>query len=287
MQPASFARRFGPWAIVAGASEGLGAAFADALASQGINLVMIARRESMLQAYASRVRALHGVSVLPLVLDLASESVDEALSAAIDQLDVGLLVYNACAAKIEHFISTPAADLDAIVACNCRGLVRLARLIAPRLVDRGGGGILVMSSMSGFHGHATAAAYCASKAFCTAFGEALWAELDPLVTVRVCAAGATTTPNFLNATPGRTRAQAMPMKPERVVDIALCSLQRKSAGPVVVPGLINRAVEWLMRRLLTPRMAVQFMSANVRRVYELPSAKQTSAEQTSVQQTLS
>lgn len=268
LMPSGFAHEFGPWAIVAGASEGLGAAFAVALASRGLNLVIIARRETELRALADRLTEAYHVIVRPLVLDVSSETARAKVSLEIADLDIGLLVYNACASRIGEFLESPPEAFDAILACNCRGLVHMTHLISHRLVARQRGGLLLMSSMSGFHGHALCAAYAASKAFTTVLGEGLWAELEPKgVTVRVCAAGATTTPNFLSATPAATRKLTMPMSPESVVETALRAMQRRSGGPVIIPGFLNRCAELLMRRVLSPSGAVRFMSSNLRRVY--------------------
>ena len=90
-----FLARYGDWAVIAGASEGLGRAFAEALAARGLNLVIAARRKAPLEAAALELRERHGVDVQPLALDLAAPDVLDRLRAETDQRDVGLLVYNA------------------------------------------------------------------------------------------------------------------------------------------------------------------------------------------------
>jgi len=231
-----FVSRFGPWCVVAGASEGLGAAFADELGRRGVNLCLVARRQPELEALSKTLIAKYGVEVHPIVLDLASPTAADTLDRATRELDVGLLVFNACAAHIGTFISTPTDTLDSICAVNVHTMANVARRFAPRLSARHSGGIVLMSSMAGFHGHALAVAYAASKAFTTVLGEGLWAELEPLgIRVRVCAAGATTTPNFLAATPAAKRRLSMPMSAEQVVKVAIRALQDRNRGPVVVP----------------------------------------------------
>lgn len=263
--------RFGPWVIIAGASEGLGAAFATRLASYGCNLVLIARREAPLRALSEALSAKYGVSTMTIILDLGSESAGNTIAAETASLDVGLLVYNAAAACISEFSDAPVDKLDSIIAVNCSGLVRVVRGMVPRLIERSGG-LILMSSMSGFRGHACAATYAASKAFTTSLGEGLWAELEPQgVTVRVVAAGATNTPNFLSVTPEDKRSAALPMGPEEVADAAIASLQRSSRwGALVIPGILNRIAAFFMQRLLWSAAAVAFMSDNLRKIYSMP-----------------
>lgn len=190
----------------------MGAALARALAAEGLSLLLVARRPAPLDALACELRADFGAEVRTLAMDLAAEGAPQRALAVIDEAvakaghcggpkptGLGLLVFNACASRIGGF--TDAANDDVVVDLNCRALLRFAHAVAPRLEARGGGsvsgGMLLLSSMAGFHGLALQAAYSASKAFTTALGEALWAELAPKgITVRVVAAGAVDTPNF-------------------------------------------------------------------------------------------
>ncbi len=166
-----FVERYGPWAIVAGASEGIGAAFSRALAARGLNLFLIARRRDELVQFAASLSLAHpGVDVVPIALDLGAADAANVLAEHIAHADVGLLVYNACSSRIGGFCCSPAEKLDEIVDTNCRGAIRVAHMMAPRLAARGRGGILLMSSLSGFHGLALGAAYAASKAFTTVLG---------------------------------------------------------------------------------------------------------------------
>ena len=267
---ADFATRYGPVAIVAGASEGLGAAFSTALAARGLNLVLLARRAEPLKAFARGLEERYGVSCIALTIDVAAPDAAARLEAEIDflSLDIGLLVFNAAAALVSNFVDTPADVVDEIVETNVHGLARFCHMLAPRLAARGRGGLLLMSSMSSVRGHALGATYAASKAFTTSLGEGLWAELQPRgVDVRVCCAGAITTPNFVGSSPSETRHHAMPQSPEAVVDVALRSLARRGAGPVVVPGWHNWAADVLLRRVLGRAWGARFMSFNLRRVY--------------------
>lgn len=257
---------YGPWALVAGASEGIGLAFAEQLAAAGLDLVLVARRAEKLRGVCTDLADRHGVQAVALPLDLARADVLEALDAGLGEREVGLLVYNACATRIGPLLDTPPEAVQTMLDVNCRGPTLLSLHLGRQMAARGRGGVIIMSSTSGFQGTAMVGVYAATKAYDTALGEALWEELGPLgVDVRVCAAGATSTPNFEAQTPEARRAGAYPMRPEDVAAEALSALGR--GGPMVVPGRLNKAVSFVLRRLLSRAGAVRFMGRNTRRIY--------------------
>ena len=260
-----FHHRYGPVAVIAGASEGIGRAYAHALAEKGLDLILIARRQELLDAEAELLRRRHRVNVETVSLDLGASDLASRFETAIAGKDVGLMIYNACYSKIGAFLETDLASKLATVDVNCRGPLVLSSIMADRLTARGRGGILLMSSMSGIQGTAMVATYAASKAFDTILGEGLWAELRPKgVDVLVCVAGATSTPNFLAQTPTAKQKQVFPMTPE---DVAREGLANLGNGPVLVAGPINKGVAF-MGRFMTRRRAVSFISKNTRAVYE-------------------
>lgn len=261
----NLADRYGPWALVLGASEGMGAAWALGLARRGLNLVAVARREGPLEAVVSEARA-YGVRARAVSLDLARPDLDAALAEHFDELDIGLVVYNACYSVIGEFTELSLEDKLKTVDVNVRGPLVTAHHFAPRLIARGRGGLVFMSSMSGFQGTAMVGTYAATKAFDTVLGEMLWEELgEHGVDVMVCAAGATLTPNFESQTPEHKRATAYPLSPERVVNEAI---EQLGAGqPVVIPGRINKMVSSVVG-LLPRRAAIRFISRNTRSMYE-------------------
>lgn len=259
-----FHARYGPVAVVAGASEGIGRAYAHQLAEWGLDLILIARRAGPLEAEAHLLRRRHGVRVDAVPMDLASSDLEANFSAAIEGRDVGLLIYNACHSDIREFSEMSVASMMTTIDVNVRGPVLLSSLMTPRLIERGRGGLLIMSSMSGFQGTALISTYAASKAFDTAFGEALWTELGPKgVDVLVCVAGATLTPSFNEQTPEEKRPGVFPMKPE---DVAIGALEHLRDGPVYIAGGMNRAVATGMR-LAGRKIATSFISSQTRKVY--------------------
>jgi len=260
-----FHHRYGPWAVVAGASEGIGRAYAHALAEKGLDLVLIARRPEPLEEEATLLRRRHRVKVETVSLDLGGADLAQRFTAALEGKEIGLLVYNACYSKIASYLESDLASKLATIDVNCRGPVVLSSIVGEKLAARGRGGLVLMSSMSGNQGTAMVATYAASKAFDTVLGEGLWAELGPKgVDVLVCVAGATSTPNFLAQTPESKRKQVFPMTPDDVARGALANLRN---GPVYVAGPINRAVAFATR-IVPRKAAVSFISKNTKAVYE-------------------
>lgn len=262
----NFAERYGPTALVAGASEGLGRAWAEAIAARGVDLILVARRAERLEATAEAIREAHGVNVRTASLDLGEPDLADRLEALLADTDLGLGVYNACYSAIGAFLDVSLEDKLKIVDVNVRGPLTFAHVLAPRLVARGRGGLVLMSSMSGFQGTAMVGTYAASKAFDTVLGEGLWEELGHHgVDVLVTAAGATSTPNFLEETPEHRRAMARPLTAEDVVSEAIEQLGRV---PTVVPGRTNRLAQFVFGRLMPRPTAVRFLSRTTRKMYE-------------------
>lgn len=258
-----FHRRYGPWAIVAGASEGLGQAYAHVLAERGLNLVTIGRRAEPLERDAELIRRRHRVEVRTLAVDLAAPDLATRVAATTADIDVGLLVYNAALWIIDAFMDTPLEDHRRMLDVNCRGVLALTSTIAPRLRQRGRGGIVLMSSLSGFQGSGLLATYAATKAFDTVLAEGLWVELAPHgVDVLGCVAGAMSTPGFYQVTPPEQQAQAMPMRPEAVAREALDALANARLRPTRIAGWAPRLANMLGRLMTRRRRAIFFSDMN-------------------------
>ena len=260
-----FHQRYGPWAVVAGASEGLGQAWAHLLAERGLNLVTLARRQEPLEADAKLMRRRHRIEVKPVAIDLAAPDLGAQFDAATADLDIGLLIYNACYSKIAEFVDTPFDDHQRTLDVNCRGPLILLHTLLPKLVRRGRGGILLMSSMAGLQGSAMISTYAASKAFNTVLAESLWAELQPQgIDILACVAGATSTPGFERMTPEANRAKSFPMPPQAVANEGLAALGQ---GPIHIAGHLNRFVN-AFSRLMTRRQRASFFSKATRDIYD-------------------
>jgi uncharacterized protein len=190
----SFAETYGPWAVVAGASDGTGAAFVEELTKRGVNVVLVARRQHLIDDLASRL----DVETRTLVLDLSLPNAAEQLAAATDDLDVGLLIYNAGAdPNAVPLLDQSLSDLRALVQRNCSTVLEACHHFGSRLLARGRGGVVLVSSYSAWAGSSHVAAYGATKAFDLVLAESLWAEWrGGGVDVLALVLGATATPSL-------------------------------------------------------------------------------------------
>lgn len=264
--PAGFARRYGGWGIVAGASEGLGALYAEELAARGMNLILIARRSELLRSLGSQLCQRYGVEVKTMVLDLSAPEAAEQILRQTDDLEIGMLVYNAAFSAIGPFLENPIEDHLRELHTNVFTPLKFIYLFADQMRRRGRGGILLMSSLSAFQGSAYISTYAATKAFNIVLAEGLWEEwrrqgLDVLV----CVSGAVRTANYLASEPKRTGGLGdMTLPPGQVVREALNALGQQ---PYVIPGRMNRLASFVMRHLLPRRLAVRLMGKVLKRMY--------------------
>jgi short-subunit dehydrogenase len=243
-----FATRFGPWAVVTGASSGIGEAFARRLAARGLNLVLVARREDRLYRLAGELGTAHGVETRIVPLDLMADDFLPALAAATDDLDVGLLVNNAGVLRAGRFLDHDLTDELGQLSLNVRTPLVLAHHFGRRLRDRGRGGLIFLASTVAFAGVPGMSAYAASKAHALTFAEGLAREVAGAgVTVIALCPGPTSTDIWpTGATP------TLPMSPEAVAEIALRKLGKRTT---VVAGLLNRLIT------LSTRFAPRWMNS--------------------------
>jgi short-subunit dehydrogenase len=243
--------RYGPWALVAGASEGIGAAFARALAKEGINLILVARRSEPLIQLAGEL----AVQTREVTADLSTQDGIEAVIRASNGLEVGLLVANAAFSPIGPFVQADPAELQRAIDLNCRAPMLLARHFLPAMISRGRGGIVVLSSLAGQQGSPGLSVYAATKAFGAILAEGLWAEArEHGVDVVTCVPGAVETPGLV----GKSKSRAPgTIAPSLAAAAALGALGRR---PRVVPGALMRLSSQLMTRLMPRRAAITMIA---------------------------
>lgn len=260
----NLAENYGPWALVTGASSGIGAEFARRIAADGVNVVIAARRLDRLESLAAEIRKNHDVAVRPVESDLTTREGIDALEKAVADIDLAIVVNNAGAASPGAFLKT---DVDAqlgTVKLNVTTPVELAHLFGERLVNRGRGAMIFTGSTSAYAGVATLANYAATKAFVGTFAEGLhreWRKHDVDVLV---------------VHPGPTRTEmvqmdgvnfdAVPMNwmtPEKVADKAIGSLGRKA---VLIPGTANKVQRFVFTRLFPRRATSAIWSTLMGRV---------------------
>lgn len=259
-----FFRRYGPWAIVTGASSGIGEAMAHALAARGLSLVLVARRRDRLETLAEQLTRAHRIETSILEADLADPTVPNRIEEATRDFRIGLVVANAGFGHKGAFADAPREELSRMVDVNCRSTMALAHVFAPRLITRGSGGLVITSSTAAFQGIPYTAVYAATKAFDLALAEALAHELAPHgVDVVALCPGATDTegPRRTGVDPQKT---PFLMQPAPVAEAALLALGRRH---VVVPGLSNR-VGAALAQLLPRRWATASAGRLMRRTME-------------------
>lgn len=189
-----FADRYGPWGLVLGASDGTGEAFARALAERGIRPVLVARRGELLQQIADTLP----VTSTVVVADLAHPDAAQSIADATQDLDIGLVVYNAGADTTDgRLLDADEAALLGMLERNCATVLRIARRFGSRLVARRAGGMVLLTSWGGWAGASGIATYSATKAFNLMLAESLWAEWrDDGVDVLALVLTATDTPSL-------------------------------------------------------------------------------------------
>ncbi|MBB1156310.1 SDR family NAD(P)-dependent oxidoreductase [Amycolatopsis dendrobii] len=230
----SMNEKYGPWAVIAGGSEGVGAAFAHQLAEAGINLVLIARKPEPLAETAAAARA-RGVEVLTAQVDLLDPVALPAIREVTDGREVGLLIFNAGANSYGHeFVTGDLSRVRGVIDLNITAQLALAHHFGALMAARGRGGILLVGSLAGYLGQAEISVYSAVKAFSRVFAEGLWLEMrDRGVDVLELVLGVTRTPAMERAglafdLPGLNVAE-----PE---DVAREGLAHLADGPVWVAG---------------------------------------------------
>jgi len=174
----SFGDRYGPWAVVAGASVGIGAEFCRQIAAHGVDVVLVSRSADKLEALAAELQSVHGVETRVVAIDLAAPGAERDLFAATDALDVGLFVYNAGADTFNtYFLDLPAEAWHGMVRRNCVVPLMASHHYGATMVEKKRGGILLVTSGAAWAGGGRLTTYGGTKAFDLVFGEGLWAEL--------------------------------------------------------------------------------------------------------------
>jgi uncharacterized protein len=174
----SFRERYGPWAVIAGASEGMGADYARMLAERGLHCVLVSRRQAALDELAAELERDHGVQARAIALDLSQTDAARRLFDLTADLEVGLYISNAGAdPHARYFLDAPFEDWKALHQRNTGTVIEACYLFAAPMRERGRGGLLIMSSGAGLGGSSRGAIYTATKAFEIAFAESMWSEL--------------------------------------------------------------------------------------------------------------
>jgi len=261
----TFRTRYGPVALVTGCAQGIGLEFARALAVRGLDLVLVDVRGDLLAPVAEKLERAHGVETHPIVLDVGERSAGERFRELAEAHEIGLGIANAAIGGVAPFLSEPLEAHRARLAVNCGGALSLCHALSPAMLERGRGGLILLSSMAGLQGTAGVASYSATKAFDLALAEALWYELKPGgVDVVAVLPGTTDTPGMRSSTPREDRVAWMP--PEQVATEGLDALGRVARH---VCGEDNRKVTEALAKLPLEQL-LQVMGDQMAQLYENP-----------------
>lgn len=230
----SFLSKYGEWAVVTGASSGIGREIARQLAEAGFNLVLVARRLADLEQLAAETVGKHQREVIVLPLDLGTSGASAAVFDATAHLNTGLLVNAAGFGLGGLFLDNALTEESSMIDVNCRALMELTHRFGTRFAAQGRGGIILFSSIVAFQGVPRSANYAATKAFVQSLGEGLGDELSPRgVDVLISQPGPTHSGFAARAGMRLGKAE----KAENVASATLAALGRRTR---VTPGLLSK-----------------------------------------------
>jgi uncharacterized protein len=261
-------QKYGKLALVAGASEGIGAAYSTYLAKEGMDLILIARRKEPLEQLANSLVEKYHIKVECICCDLSETGVAQYINDKVNGIEINLLVYNAAIPYIGPFEINSLENHTKMALANMVTPMSMVQLFGEPMLEKGKGAIILMSSLAGFQGSGFLTMYAATKAFNRVLGEGLWYEWKNRgVDVIVCCAGATATPNFIGSNPGKTGTfEPQVQNPEEVVKECFQNLGKR---PSFISGGGNRLASFIMQKLLPRKMAINLMGDTTRRMYRL------------------
>lgn len=258
---ATFSEQYGRWALVCGASEGLGAEFGKQLAQRGLDVVLVARRPEALESVKQAIVAETKREVRCITADLSSASAIDEVVKAVGDLEIGLVIYNAALSPVGPFLNQTVTENLKAIDVNVRGPIAFSHHFGAKMAACGRGGLVLLSSLTAFQGSPFVTTYGATKAFNLAFAEGLWFELRSRgVDVLSVCAGATRTPNLLKAAPDGAPGM---LEPSQVVTEALDAL---GGGPTMIPGVFNRFASFFMRKVLTRKATISIMGDQTKKL---------------------
>ncbi len=253
MNNQTFKQKYGPWALITGASSGIGAEFARHLAAKGLNVVIAARRKERLDTLARDIKQKYGVKTRTIAVDLTAPDYLTRIQAETKDLEIGLLVNNAGAGVPGAFLKQSLQSRTKVVHLNVTAPMQLAYHFGQQMAQRGHGGILLVSSISGYMGTPYMSNYAATKAYLLTLGEGLNVELKPHgIDVTVLVPGATRTEM---AEADGTDMSKIPMTWMDAGPVAASALQALGKKTVVVPGAMNKVMAFMMTRLMPRKSA--------------------------------
>jgi len=260
----SFPVKYGPWALVTGASRGIGAEFARQCAERGLNTILVATNPDLLKAQADSIKKDYGVEVKTIVLDLSREDILQTITPVTDSLEIGLLVNNAGISKVRPFLDHSPDQLLKQLYVNARAGLVLAHHFGKKMAGRKRGGIIFLASGSAMYGTAYCANYAGTKAYNLILAETLWYELKQYgVDVLGFMAGPTKTPGW----------DANAPKPSRLVKVmdvkstVAEALQALGKRPSLIAGKMNRLGYFFMGKMMSRTHAIRIVGRSMEKMF--------------------
>ena len=250
--------KYGDWALITGASAGIGMEFARAIAAEGVNCVLVARRDDKLRELAAELEKLHGVSCRCVEQDLAADDALAHIEEATADISVGILVNNAGFGYPGNFETRELDRMENMVRLNCMVPIQLTRKFLPGMIERKNGAVIMVSSVVGFVPAPFDSVYSATKAFDLFYGEALWGELKGTGVDVITLCPSVTRTEFF-AVEGLTKEHEARVlnhadEPQDIVAMTLRNLGRK---PVAAPW--SAFYPSLLARMLPRKVVINIM----------------------------
>ena len=251
-----FYKKYGPWALVTGASSGIGEEFARQLARWGFNLVLAARRKELMDQLGEELSDSQGVETRTVEVDLSEPNSLDILKEGTQGIEIGLLINNAGTDAFGSFIKNSLEDATKLVYLNSVAPMRLTHYFSQSMLQRGKGGIILVGSLIGYAAAPFWSNYAASKAYLLTFGESLYYEFKQKgLDVTVLAPGYTSTPMLHGILDQGVDLNKGPkhMDVSTVVKIGLDALGKK---PSVIPGNMNKAMAFMNKHVMTRKSQI-------------------------------
>jgi short-subunit dehydrogenase len=257
--------RYGGYALITGAARGIGRAFANCLAADGFDLLLVDREENETRMLAEALRKEHGIDTRALICDLTDPDLVARAQHWMNEHDIGLLVNNAGTSVLDPFFDIPLDAHLTTLDLNCRATLVLTHIVGKAMVSRKRGGIVIVSSASGLSGSAYFSHYAATKAYGLNLASGLWSELhgSGIDVLAVC-------PGLTDTKPVRDQRldQSLPfyVPLARAEQVAVQALRALGRQPVVVPTWADRVSTILFSRLLPRSWTLSIMKRSIEKM---------------------
>lgn len=258
-----FKEKYGPWALITGASSGIGVEFVKQFAEKGLNVVLVARRKERLEKLADEITSKYNVKAKIITIDLLSENIIEKIRQTTDNLEIGLLINNAGIMYINNYLDIPIENEIKMIDLNIKVPAILTHHFVKKMIDRKKGGIIFTASMLGFMGTPYASAYAGTKSHEIVKTEGLAFELKSKgIDVLALNPGLTETEMTAN-----NDFSGMPMKLMKPAPVAKSAIDALGKKTLVTPGFMNNMMNWMSKRIMSRKMNTNMFGGFMKKVF--------------------